>query len=151
MNIVRGMLRVSIVAAVLVAIVAAVASHLEAFNEQNRVIKNWTDNARNWKVLRCGSQFLGKDMTAYTNEHGLIDIGRAGCSEGKFLTRFDEIREAMNQPAPVLPETSYWAIFLPHMGIWLVIALIGFCVVNLLGLLFLAGRSAARWIKAGFQ
>jgi hypothetical protein len=57
----------------------------------------------------------------------------------------------MNQAAPALPENSYWAIFLPHMGIWLVLALIAFCVVNLLGLLFLAVRSAARWIKAGFQ
>jgi hypothetical protein len=151
LNIMRGTLRISIVAAVLVAMVGVVASHLEAFKEQNRVIKNWTDDTRLWKVLRCGGQFLGKDMTAYTNEYGLIDIVRAGCSDARFLARLDEIRDAMNQPTPALPENSYWATFLPHIGIWLVLALIVFCVVNLLGLLFLGGRSAARWIKAGFQ
>ncbi|WP_161849249.1 hypothetical protein [Bradyrhizobium sp. CCBAU 051011] len=141
----------SVVAAIPVAIVGGVASHLEAFKEQDRVIKSWTEDTRIWKGLRCGSQFLGKDMTAYTNEFGLIDIGRAGCSDGKFLTRVDEIRDAMNQPAPALSENSYWAIYFPTMGIWLVFALIAFGVVNLLGLWFLAVRSATRWIKAEFQ
>jgi hypothetical protein len=151
MNIVRGTLRISIVAAVLVTIVGAVASHFDVIKEQDRLRKNWTDDTRLWKTLRCGSQFLGKDMTAYTNEYGLIDIGRAGCSDGRFLARFDEIREAMKQPAPPKTESVYFPIYLPHMGVWLVLALIAFCVVNLLGLLFLAVRSAARWIKAGFQ
>ncbi|MDP2355736.1 MAG: hypothetical protein Q8M31_06700 [Beijerinckiaceae bacterium] len=151
MNILLGMLRISVVVAGLVAIVGAVASHFEAFKEQDRIIKSWAETTRIWKGLRCGSQFLGKDMTAYTNEFGLVDIGRAGCSDGNFLARSDEIRQALNEPAPVMPDNSYLAVYLPHMGIWLVLALIAFCVVNLMGLLLLATRSAIRWIKAGFR
>jgi hypothetical protein len=43
---------------------------------------------------------LGKDMTAFTNQYGNIDIGRAGCSTASFIANFDEIREALNAPAP---------------------------------------------------
>lgn len=151
MNIVRGMLRISIVAAVLVAIGGAVASHFDVLKEQGRLTKDWQEDTRLWKALRCGGQFIGKDMTAYTNEFGLIDIGRAGCSDRRFLTTFDEIRKAMNEPAPTMPESSYWEIYFPHIGIWVVLAFIAFCLVNFSGLLFLSIRSAARWIKAGFQ
>lgn len=151
MNIVRGILRISIVTAVLVAIGGAVASHFDVLKEQGRLTKDWQEDTRLWKALRCGGQFLGKDMTAYTNEFGLMDIGRAGCSDNRFLATFDEIRKALNEPAQAKPERSYWEIYFPHIGIWLILALTAFCVVNLLGLLFLTVRSTARWIKAGFQ
>lgn len=151
MNIARGMLRISIIAGVLVAAWGAWASHLDAAKERERVYDSWINDVRIWKGLRCGSKFLGKDVSAYTNEFGLIDIGRAGCAAGSFLARFDEIRQAMNQSEPVRPENAYWTTYRQHTIMWLVLALIAFCVVNLLGFLFLGARSAARWIKAGFQ
>ena len=58
------------------------------------------ENWRIWTTLRCGARFLGQDMSSYTNEAGLIDIGRAGCSDGRFLAKFDEIREAAARPTP---------------------------------------------------
>jgi len=151
MKIARGMLRVSLVIAIFVAVTGAVASHLDVVKEQDRLTKSWDEDTRIWKGLRCGGQFLGKDMKEYTNEFGLIDIGRAGCSSGKFLATFDEIRDAAKRPAPPKPEDDYLAIYMPHMGVWLVLALIAFCAVNLLGLLFIGVRSTASWIKAGFR
>jgi hypothetical protein len=40
--------------------------------------------AENWKLwgtLRCDERFLDRDMSEYTKGAGLIDIGRAGCSD----------------------------------------------------------------------
>lgn len=84
-NIARGMLRISIVVATLVAIAGAVASHFATLTEQGRARESWKEDMRLWTVLRCGSQFLGKDMAAFTNEFGNIDIGRAGCSDARFF------------------------------------------------------------------
>ncbi len=145
------MLRVSVVAALLVAIAGVVTAHFEVIKKQDRIRESWNEDTRIWKGLRCGGQFLGKDMREYTNEFGVIDIGRAGCSNGRFLATFDEIRDAINRPAPVKPDSDYLAIYLPHLGIWPVLAFIAFCVVNLLGLLAIGVRSTANWIKAGFR
>jgi hypothetical protein len=111
MNIVRGTLRISIVVAVLVAIICSVVSLFDANKERLRLYNDWREETQLLKVLRCGGQFLGKDMTAYTNEFGLIDIGHAGCSDGRFLATFDEIRNAVNEPAPPMPDL-YWSIYL---------------------------------------
>jgi hypothetical protein len=60
MSIMRGMLRASIVAAALVAIVGAVASHLEAFAEQERAIKSWMEDTRNGEDLADSSIQIAK-------------------------------------------------------------------------------------------
>lgn len=90
-------------------------------------------------------------MKEYTNEFGVIDIGRTGCSNGRFLATFDEIRDALKRPVPLKPEADYLEIYLPHLGLWLLLAFVAFCAVNLLGLLFIGIRSTASWITAGFR
>lgn len=108
MSIIRGMFRISIVVAILLGIVGAIAVHIATIREQDRALNSWKEDTRIWNALRCGGQFLGKDMTAFTNQYGNIDIGRAGCSTASFIANFDEIREALNAPAPPKMTFNYW-------------------------------------------
>jgi hypothetical protein len=101
-----------------------------------------------WQTLRCGQKFLNKDMSEYTNQYGLIDIGTAGCSQSRFLATFDEIRNAL---ASDHPRDRYSQVFWPKLYDALAYALVAFVVVNLLGLLFLAARGALRWVWAGYR
>jgi hypothetical protein len=150
-NIARGMFRISIVAATLIAIAGAFASHFGTLAEQGRARESQREDARLWTVLRCGSQFLGKDMAAFTNEFGLIDIGRAGCSDSRFLANFDEIRDAMKRPAPAEQELNYWGTYLRESILWLAILLAAFCAINILGVILVAARKVGRWLVAGFR
>jgi hypothetical protein len=90
-------------------------------------------------------------MSAYTNEFGLIDIGRAGCANDRFLATWDEIREANASPEPQTPDGTYWTVYSQHFGVWSAVALIAFFFVNMLGLLLLLSRTTLRWIGAGFR
>src|SRR5262245_13289100 len=98
MNVIRGTFRLSIVIALLVAAYYGTAAHFAAQNAAAEDINIWI-------TLRCGERFLGQDMSRFTNEAGLIDIGKAGCDlEGKrFLARFDEIRKAVATAEPPNP------------------------------------------------
>jgi hypothetical protein len=93
MNIIRGTFRLSIGVALLVVGYHAVTGYMEARKSEQEA-------TRLWFTLRCGERFLGQDMRAYTNEYGLIDIGKAGCElDGRrFLATFDEIRKAVASP-----------------------------------------------------
>jgi hypothetical protein len=102
-------------------------------------------------ALRCGGQFLGKDMTAFTNQYGNIDIGRAGCSTAGFLANFDEISEALNTPAPPKMTFNYWEVFWREALPLLMLAPIAFLGVNILGFAYLGARLIVRWVWAGFR
>jgi hypothetical protein len=142
MNVLRGTFRLSIVVALLVAAYFGITAHVAA---QNAASESW----KLWFTLRCGERFLGQDMSAYTNASGLIDIGKAGCSNDRFLATFDEIREALASAEP--SGDRYGEVFWPKLYGALFNALGAFLFVNLLGLLFLGTRRVFRWISAGYR
>ena len=88
MRVARGTFRLSIAAAVVVAVCYAISAHLSAMDAA------W-ENSKLWSTLRCGERFLDRDMSEFKNAAGLIDIGKAGCSNSTFWATFDEIREAV--------------------------------------------------------
>ena len=142
MNVLRGTFRLSIVVALVVAAYYGISAHVAA---QNDAWEDW----KIWNTLRCGERFLGRDMSAYTNEAGLIDIGKAGCSNDRFLATFDEIRTALASAEP--SGDRYSQVFWPKLYDALGYALVAFVAANLLGLLFLGTRSVLRWISAGYR
>ena len=103
MSVLRGTFRLSLMAALLVAAYFSITAHVAA---QNDAWQDW----KIWNTLRCGERFLGRDMSAYTNEYGLIDIGKAGCSSDRFLATFDQIRTAR---ASADPGDRYGEVFWP--------------------------------------
>ena len=90
-------------------------------------------------------------MTAFTNQYGNIDIGRAGCSTAGFLANFDEIREALNTSAPPKMTFNYWEVFWREALPLLMLAPIAFLGVNILGFAYLGARLIVRWVWAGFR
>jgi hypothetical protein len=140
-SILRGTFRLSVVVALVALLSFAVYAH---FTGLDAVQQDWEI----WQTLRCGQTFLNKDMSEYTNQYGLIDIGTAGCSQSRFLATFDEIRNAL---ASDHPRDRYSQVFWPKLYDALAYALVAFVVVNLLGLLFLAARGALRWVWAGYR
>ena len=142
MSVLRGTFRLSVVLALLAAAYYGITAHVAAVDADR---ENW----KHWSTLRCGERFLGQDMSAYTNQYGLIDIGRAGCSNDRFLATFDEIRTAL---ASDPPRDRYSEVFWPQMYIELSLAFGWvFVIVNVLGLLFLGARGAFRWVWAGYR
>jgi hypothetical protein len=142
MNFVRGTFRLSILAAFLTAVYAAIASHLSGLDAAE---KSW----RIWSTLRCGEQFLNRDMTAFTNEFGLIDIGKAGCSESRFLATVDEIRTAVRTTDDA--SQAYTRVFKRELISYMGPVILVFILINLAGFLFLASRTAWRWVIAGYR
>jgi hypothetical protein len=141
-KIIRGSFRLSLVAAVGVLVFVAIGAVISAKKAADSAHENWT-------TLRCGKAFIGRDMTSYTNQYGNIDIGRAGCSYKQFLARFEEINEALAQPDPSSDEySSVLRLELVGAAFYAVAA---FVLLNIFGLLFLAGRGTFRWITAGFK
>jgi len=131
MSVVRGTFRLSFLVVAVMLVYAPVSAHFSAIEGSESAREMYR---KLWITLRCGERFLDKDMTQFTNEYGLIDIGRAGCSSSSFLATFDEIRDALAKTNPPDPSPEYRRIF----SIWvidgLVNALLGFVVVNLAGL-----------------
>jgi len=107
MKVLRGTFRLSIVIALLVAVYYGIAAHLAA---QDASYEDW----KIWKTLRCGERFLDKDMSSYTNDGRVFDIGRAGCSNTGFLATFDEIRKAITQTDP--SDSRYAEVFWPKLN-----------------------------------
>jgi hypothetical protein len=142
MKVLRGTFRLSIVIAILVAAYYGIAAHLAA---ENAGYEDW----KLWKTLRCGERFLDKDMSSYTNDGVVFDIGRAGCSDTRFLATFNEIRMAIAQTDP--SDSRYAEVFWPKFYIGMSNALAFLVFVNLLGLVFLGARGTFRWVRAGFR
>ena len=142
MSVLRGTFRLSLVVALLVAAYFGITAHVAAHDAAS---EEW----KLWFTLRCGERFLGQDMRDYTNAAGLIDIGKAGCSNDRFLATFDEIRTALASADP--SGDRYSQVFWPKLYGALFNALGAFVVVNLLGLLFLGTQIVARWISAGYR
>jgi len=138
MRIIKGTFRLSIVIAVLAGIYAFVTAHMQAMEADQR-------NYELWLVLRCGEKFLNRDMSAYTNEFGNIDIGKAGCANRQFFARFDEIKEALAQARP----KSIYRDYVSATPI-IVQMIFAFFVVNLLGLLVWISVRVFKWVRNGF-
>jgi hypothetical protein len=146
MKIIRGTFRLSILIALLVAAYYGIHAYMAGVivKQENRRL------AGNWTTLRCAERFLGQDMSRYTNEAGLIDIGGAGCSDRPFLATFEEIREAVASPAS--PSLSLGAVYrdlLLYGGLFA--AVVAFMLVNLVGFVLLGARGVFRWVRAGYR
>jgi len=150
MTVMRGMLWVAIAVSAAFLFVGNFVAHSAATDETRRIREAWENDVEVWNVLRCGGQFLGKDMGPFTNQYGYIDIGRAGCHTGTFPATFNEIHEALNSPRPAEPASSYFEHWWNVATLWLFLGSAAFIVVNLIGLAFIGVRSVARWILAGF-
>jgi hypothetical protein len=144
MKIIRGTFRLSIVIALLIAVYYAISGYFEAVNADKETWRIWT-------TLRCGGHLLGKDVSGYTNEYGLIDLGRAGCSSKSFLATFEEIRMANARPKPPPDQLRFGDVFQFHLYGGLIVALAAFLAVNLLGFLFLGARSLFQWVRGGYR
>jgi hypothetical protein len=103
---VGGTFRLSVMIALLVAAYYGITGYMAAMDVEQ-------ENRRLWTTLRCGERFLGQDMSRYAgpdpDRPEVIDIGRAGCSNGRFLATFYEIREALAHPDP--PEPGFGQVF----------------------------------------
>jgi hypothetical protein len=136
-----GTFRLSIVVALVALLGSAVYAHFIALDGEQQDMKTW-------RTLQCAQKFLNQDMSAYTNQLGLIDIGRAGCSFDPFYSTFGEIRRAADIPRT---EGKYGEYFQRMLSILMLPVLGVFVLVNALGLVFLAARGALRWVWAGYR
>jgi hypothetical protein len=144
MNIGRGTFRLSIVIALLVAGYYAITGYMAALDAEQ-------ENRKLWNTLRCGERFLGQDMSAYTNAAGLIDIGRAGCSDDRFLASFEEIRRAVARPDPPDDWRGFREVFRYNLYGMPFAALYAFVLVNLAGFVLWGARGLFRWVRAGYR
>jgi hypothetical protein len=141
MAILRGTFRLSIVVALLTAVYVAYQDwmvSIERNNEDHEILR----------TLRCGSRMSDDALRLTVNEFGLIDLGKTGCANKRFLASFEEIRKTrdgtMEQPkAPTISTT-----LVANYAIQSFIVVI---VVNLLGLGFLGARAVFRWVVNGFR
>jgi hypothetical protein len=143
MSVLRGTFRLSVALAIVALLGSVVYAHFTALDAEQ-------ENAKIWRTLQCGQKFLDQDVSRFTNEYGLIDIGKAGCDwEGnRFLATFDEIRKAVAGPRP---ESRYGEDFQRMLSILMLPILGFFLLVNLLGLVFLGARGTFRWVRAGYR
>lgn len=144
MRTIRGMFRLSIVAAILAALYALYNSarvHNETA-ERNYAVA---------RTLECGSRVSEDLLRPFANEFGNIDLSKVGCSDGHFFASFDELREARRDPDKLrwdldqsLPPAfdAYRTTF--H-------AIEAFLAVNFLGLAIVGARAMFRWIAHGFK
>jgi predicted PurR-regulated permease PerM len=144
MKIIRGTFRLSVVVALLVAVYYGISGYIAARNSE---YENW----KLWTTLRCGERFLDKDMSGYTNDGRVFDIGRAGCSDTRFLATFEEIREALTQSEPPEVWRGFGEVFRFKLYEALFTALAAFVAVNLAGLLFLGACGLFRWVRSGYR
>jgi len=137
---VGGTFRLSVVVALLVAAYYGITGYMTA-------IKSEQENQRMWMTLRCGERFLDRDMSRYAIDPSrpeVIDIGKAGCSDGRFLATFEEIRGALASPEPPEWWRGFGHVFRSELE-WALFAAFGaFMAVNLAGFLF-------RWVLAGYR
>jgi hypothetical protein len=140
-----------VIIAVCILLYGVFTAHTTTLDAQNRNRQSWEEDTRIWNALRCAGQFLGKDMTAFTNQYGNIDIGRAGCASKSFLANFEEVREALRSPPPQPRPFSYWESFLELAAIWLFFAVIALLGVNALGFALIGALAIVRWVLKGFQ
>ena len=144
MKVIRGTFRLSVVLALLVAAYYGISGYVAALDADRETWRIWT-------TLRCGERFLGQDMSSNTNEAGLIDIGRAGCSDGRFLATVEEIRMAAARSEPPAERLRFGEVFRYNTYGALFAAFAAFVLVNLAGFLFLGARGLFRWVRTGYR
>lgn len=141
MNIIRGTFRLSIV----VGLLSLVYFTWQATEEAGRVA---TENHQLWYTLRCGRTLVGKDTKPYENEFGIIDLSKIGCADGRFLAHMHEIEKALQDEdpmGPVMQRERDWRLPIARYN-----AIAVFLATNLLGLLFLGGKSVFGWVRRGY-
>jgi hypothetical protein len=146
MNIIRGTFRLSIVAALLVAVYYGITGYMSVTEREQA---NW----KLWTTLRCGERFLGQDMSKYVSpvRPEVFDIGGAGCSNKQFWATFDEIREAVAQSEPPAFGGGFGEDLRFKLMDALAYAFAAFLLVNLVGFVVLGARGLFRWVRAGYR
>lgn len=149
MKIVRGFVRLAIVLFGVTLIGLPIHDLISA---NNRADEEYEKDHRIWTTLRCGQEFIGKDMSAYTNQYGIIDIGKAGCSNKQFLATFDEIKKALAQDGPSRQQIFAHYYYFPASAMTAAITAVFVFILTLLVGLGVAGiRASAVWIRDGFK
>jgi hypothetical protein len=87
-------------------------------------------------------------MAAYTNEYGNIDIGKAGCSDQRFLARFEEIEAALLKSDPSVE--AFRSAAIREGKAWVISVFSVFLSVNLLGIAIVGARKAIKWVASGY-
>jgi hypothetical protein len=141
-NIIRGMFRLSIVAATLAAAYGAYDSWQVA-EELSRQRSDIID------TLECGSRKGIETLKPFENEFGLVDLTKVGCSsKSQFLVSYDELSRAREGKFTELLEDAPPVFNTVSIGF---LALAAFLIVNLLGLAFIGARTVVRWVTEGFE
>lgn len=139
MNIMRGTFRIAIVVALLTAGAIAYQQWVRIGDEQFR-------QSQLMDGYECGARKLEQIEAEYTSPTlGNIDLSKYGCASRPFWASLEELR-SIRQGRPLfddLPRPFPWDVVINK-------ALGVFLLVNLMGVLFLAGRAAVRWIAHGF-
>jgi NADH:ubiquinone oxidoreductase subunit 3 (subunit A) len=140
MNIMRGTFRVAIVVTVLTSVASAYQQWVRISDEKFR-------QSQLLFGYECGARQLEQIEADYTGPAmGNIDLSKYGCAATAFWASLEELRSvrAGRSLFEDPPRPFPWDVVFNN-------ALAIFIVVNLLGLLFLAGRSTLRWIAKGFR
>jgi hypothetical protein len=142
MNVLRGTFRLSILAAVVTLLVAMWLAWAEANDEAYKTYDLW-------KTLKCGHETLKGNYDPHKDAAGMIDLGKVGCAQRKFLSWPLEIEDAAKEKNPL--DEARWQGFGWRKTIAYQKAVAAFVFVNLLGLAFLGLRRAYRWVRAGYS
>lgn len=143
-DILRGTLRVSIVAAVLAAAYTTYTRWQESFTAHQEKLAMVT-------TLECGARQSQDELNAALKGY-VIDLSKVGCSTREFFASFDELRRAREgtMRRELLADSPTFR--LESEGVYAAgSALLWFAFVNLLGLGFLAIRAVLRWITEGYK
>ena len=142
-NILRGTLRLSLVAAVLAVafgVYVSTADYIRAYSAIQH-------NARVKAMLECGSRISDDELKAALDEYGLIDLSKVGCSDKRTsisFTQLDHVRSGTMEWAPVPPVFSSWR---PVIGY----PVMAFMLVNLFGFALVTVLVTSRWVSRGFK
>ena len=140
----KGTFRLSIVAAV-------VAASYTAYNGWQANLQAYNDTLQMVLTFECGGRQSDDTLRAALNGTR-IDLSKVGCSNQPFFwASYNEIVQAREGrlrreklSIPMFRMDIEGAAATANAAIW-------FVLVNLLGVLFLCGRTVVRWVHRGVQ
>lgn len=142
MNVLRGTFRLSIFIGLAVTAYFVWQAFVKSQEAYDRSFELWS-------TLRCGRHLLDKDTKSLENEYGNIDLGKVGCIDRQFWANKQEIQDAWAQPNPNREQRDNMLLY-GLRDAW-ISGLISTVLTNILGLAFLGGRWAYRWVVAGYK
>ena len=141
-GIMRGVFRVSIVAALL-------SGAYIAYQEWIATAETYRDHQNMLRTLECGARKAQESLKASLNERGLIDLTKVGCATERFFASFEELRRARDGTI----REAEWLSKGPSIDIPAVAgaSLAALVIINLLGLIFVGARVVFYWVADGFK